>query len=309
MTTRALIQTAFSAHRGGDRKTSVKLLRELENANHRHAWFVAALIRLEKVRTQADQVRVFESLKKSAELGEAYGRFYTGLCYQAGFGVRKNRSTAQRRFRESAKLGCTNAMFALGKMYRRGEGVEPDIQQSLEFYERAANVGAFASGNRADATVESITQYIRESEAQTRLLAQEALCEIYLDGEWGGDADVESARYWLGVAAGNGSDYAKQQIKTLPARVASPPDKVVIKVPAAPRNVNGVDQTEAYNRAQKYRSAQPPNNKFAVRYLSIAQLLGHRDARPELKTIQAEVGDATYRSFFFGWSDVEKVGD
>lgn len=321
MYTNTLIHAAFRAYRNGEGEKTGNLLKKLEKVENTNACLVSALIRLETVKTSKHQKLIFELFKKSAKLDAAYlevpySRFYLGLCYQKGFGVRRNRPTAARRFRESADRGCINAMYSLGLMYRLGEGVTQNNKQALEFFEKAASAKAPNKDKNLLGEGETIQKYIRNSEAETRLWAMENLGDLFFNekNEYGINRDIEKSRDWFYRAALDGSVYAKKQLKKLRAKFPAPPDPPSPSPPATfspaappPVDINGVTLPMAIERVQHYQTAQPTNLKFLVRYLTLAEVLGGNEAGIQLKEIKDEIGAAQFNSFFLAWHSTQRI--
>jgi TPR repeat protein len=286
------------------------VLRQLDGAQNANASLVEGLIRLKNARQLKNPEAAFAAFRKSGELGAAYGRFYTGLCYEVGFGVKKNRKTAERRYLDSAGNGCISAMFALGKMYRLGEGVEQDVKLGLGFYRRAANARVPFKGPGAGGHCESLLEYINSNEKEVQSLAQEQMGTMYQDGSYGVPQDLAESRRWFRSAATNGSSYAKQQLRKLPRPPLPVPPTlerpVGLPILDTGGNVNGIERVQAYLLAQKHRGAQPPNYKLAARYFFIANQQGHPEANQELDAIKAEIGDEPYSLLFRVWNPAHR---
>jgi TPR repeat protein len=301
-----LARSAFHRHVDDDEKVSIKLLRELDAAHHAQASLVEAFIRLKHDRKFKDPDAILAAFRKAGELGVPYGSFYAGLCYANGYGTRKNRRTAERRYRDGAEQGCISALFALGKMYRRGEGVDPDIPLALQFFERAAGARVPYPGPDARGQCDTILDLVHSHEKDVKLLAMEQLGELYWDESFGVPQDIAQARYWLRRAADAGSPDAKRHLRKLPP--APPPRKTVVPGPQPMPirdegiKLNDMDSAEAYLLGQMHAGAPHPDYKLAARHFHIAEQLGHRDAKREGEAIKAAVGERAYGLFFAGWN-------
>lgn len=303
-----LARSAFHRFVADDEKVSIKMLRELDAADHAHASLVEAFIRLKHSRRFKDPDAILAAFRKAGELGVPYGNFYAGLCYANGYGTRKNRRTAERRYRDGADHGCISALFALGKMYRRGEGVVPDIPLALQFFERAATARVPYPGPDARGQCDTILDHVHTHERDVKLLAMEQLGELYWDESFGVPQDIAKARHWFRRAADAGSADARRHLRKLPP--APPPRKTVVPGPPPPPppppgpgiRLHGIDKAEAYLLGQMHAGAPHPDYKLAARHFFIAEQLGHREAKRELEAIKAAVGERAYGLFFAGWN-------
>jgi TPR repeat protein len=301
-----LARSAFHRFVAEDEKVSIKMLRELDAADHAHASLVEAFIRLKHDRKFKDPGAILAAFRKAGELGVPYGHFYAGLCYANGYGTRKNRRTAERRYRDGADHGCISALFALGKMYRRGEGVVPDIPLALQFFERAGTARVPYPGPDARGRCETILDHVHTHERDVKLLAMEQLGELYRDESFGVPQDSAKARHWFRQAADAGSADARRHLRNLPP--APPPRKTVVPrpqpLPIRDEGVklNDMDSAEAYLLGQMHAGAPQPDYKLAARHFHIAEQLGHREAKRELEAIKAAVGERAYGLFFAGWN-------
>lgn len=86
-----------------------------------------------------------ESLRKAAELGNAWAQMYYGERLKNGFGVEQNMAEAVKWLRKSAKQKCAEAYYQLGICYENGEGVDRDLNESEEWYRKALDDPSFAT--------------------------------------------------------------------------------------------------------------------------------------------------------------------
>lgn len=84
---------------------------------------------------------VIDSLKVSAENGNAASLGNLGLCYAFGLGVEPDINNAFTCFKKGAKLGCSTATFNTGLCYGAGRGVRRDYKKAVSFYHQAAEQG------------------------------------------------------------------------------------------------------------------------------------------------------------------------
>ena len=86
-----------------------------------------------------------ESLRKAAELGNAWAQMYYGERLKNGFGVEQNMTEAVKWLRKSAKQKCAEAYYQLGICYENGEGVERDLYEAEAWYRKALDDPSFAT--------------------------------------------------------------------------------------------------------------------------------------------------------------------
>lgn len=63
---------------------------------------------------------------------------YIGLCYENGYGTKKDIQKAAHWFQRAASLGDITAKYDLGRLYETGQGVKQDYAKARELYEAAA---------------------------------------------------------------------------------------------------------------------------------------------------------------------------
>ncbi|POG24830.1 hypothetical protein C2855_00825 [Aeromonas bestiarum] len=116
-------------------------------------------------------------LEKSAEHGNRDAQYQLGLRYEQGKGVSKRSDVAQRWFEKAAAQQQPDALLILAR--------QAAPEEAFSFYQRAANAGSAP--------------------------AQLWLGQAYLVGEKVVQ-DLALGRYWLELAAGNGSHEAEYQL-------------------------------------------------------------------------------------------------
>jgi len=304
-----LALAAYRRYLLNDEKVKRKVVRELNAAEHAHAALVEALIRLKHKRKFDKPEAVLAAFIKAGELGIAFGYFRAGRCCARGYGVKKSRKTAARRYRQAAGQGSISAMVALGTMYIRGDGVAANPSKAESLYWKAAMARVPYSNRAASARDGSVLDrvFLKESEAQTK--AMEQLGALYRDGAEGIAPDLGFAHKWFRDAARNGSAAAKSSLRKLPplppappAPSELPPIRKGLPIVDTGIRVNDMDSTAAFLKGQAYRGDTQPDYKLAARHFLIAAQLGHRDARSALQEVEATVGERTYRLFFAGWN-------
>lgn len=86
-------------------------------------------------------VNSINSLKKSAEQGDAWAQNTLGVCYYDGNGVAKDSKEAVKWYRKAAEQGDAWAQGNLGFCYYNGNGVEKDYQEAVKWSRKAAEQG------------------------------------------------------------------------------------------------------------------------------------------------------------------------
>ena len=83
----------------------------------------------------------FNSYKRIAYLGSAYGQNQVGYMYTNGVGVEQDYKKAVKYFRMSAKQGNEDAQFNMGIMYTYGYGVKQSYKKAAWYYRKSAEQG------------------------------------------------------------------------------------------------------------------------------------------------------------------------
>ena len=80
----------------------------------------------------------FESLKRTAQQGDARAQYELGEMYDRGEGVAANSDEAVKWYHKAAEQGHPGAQWQLGYKYEYGSGVAVDNVESLKWFRRAA---------------------------------------------------------------------------------------------------------------------------------------------------------------------------
>jgi TPR repeat protein len=304
-----LAYTAYHRYVISDEKVTSKVLRELNAAGHAHASLVEALIRWFHKGKFNEPEAILAAFSKAGKHGLAFANYKAAEFYACGYGVRKNRKTAARRYREAADKGSISAMLALGTMYRLGDGVYPDFSLALTFLEQAACAKVPYKERATYGRERTVLDCVYSNEYDSQTEAMEQLGVLYRDGTNGVTPDISMARSWFRRAAENGSASAKACLKKLPPAPPPPPPpdqpptgKLIIDEGVM---LHGMDSAAAYLQGKMYSGASQPNYKLAARHFEIAAQLGHRDANTALKGVKAAVGARAFSLYFAGWSAME----
>jgi TPR repeat protein len=94
---------AYNRYVQDDTRPPIKVVRELEASDHEHALLTAAIIRNRYQGKFLNPEAVLAALIKAGEkIG--YAQYLAGLCYANGYGTRKHRKTAARRYQKGADM-------------------------------------------------------------------------------------------------------------------------------------------------------------------------------------------------------------
>lgn len=97
---------------------------------------------------------LFDHYKALADQNDVDAQFYTGTCYDLGYGVEKNNELEFHYYKLAADNGSSTAQYNVGVCYRNGEGVERDLVKGIQYYIMAAKQGYPKAINRCDAVFE-----------------------------------------------------------------------------------------------------------------------------------------------------------
>jgi TPR repeat protein len=122
------------------------LLLSKKSADLGDAFGKYSLARIYEVQKSDGAARVgkeaFQGLQKLAQEGQdSFAMFFLAACYDTGTGVEKNPAQAVKWYREAADQGLAAAQNNLGVMYEQGTGVEKDPAQAVSWFRKAAAQG------------------------------------------------------------------------------------------------------------------------------------------------------------------------
>ena len=176
----------------------------------------------------SDMREAFECYRRAAELGSAEAQFKLGSLYRDGKGVKRDSQKSVAWFRKAAEQGLPIAQFSLGCCYKTGGGVKKNEFTAADWFEKAARQGyapaqylfgdCFDFGRGVICT--STDGNPREAVKWFRLAAEQGLADAqfrlgccYLLGRGVYEEDLEEAIKWLGKAAAQGHDKAKELLR------------------------------------------------------------------------------------------------
>ena len=80
--------------------------------------------------------------QQAAELGNAHGLYWIGICYAYGRGVEQDGEKGIAYLEQAAEAGYTDAYRVIGQFYENGTGVKQDYAKAKEWYEKGVEAGS-----------------------------------------------------------------------------------------------------------------------------------------------------------------------
>ncbi len=104
-------------------------------------WHKAAAQGHENAKKEIEKIDTYAQSLKSAEQGDAKAQFKLALCYEYGYGVKKNFDEAMKCFCKAAEQGNAEAQYKLGWCYGEGAGMAKDKTVAVKWYRKSAEQG------------------------------------------------------------------------------------------------------------------------------------------------------------------------
>jgi uncharacterized protein len=176
-----------------------------------------------KSASKNDHEKAFEIWQ---ELAEKYIRsaFYLGVCYDNGFGTKKDLMKAFEWYKTAADEGHKEAMYNLYLMYRDGKGVKKNNKLALKHLNAAAekkdaaalgDLGfCYHEGKLLSKNFPKAANLYRQAALMGDVKSQWNLALCYFDGD-GLKRSNRWGKYWLQIAANNGHLNAIRKLKEL----------------------------------------------------------------------------------------------
>jgi TPR repeat protein len=116
-----------------------------------------------------DYAAAYAAWLPDAERGDATARFYLGVLYEHGYGVRQDFGEAVAWYRQSADAGNPHAQFNLGILHARGEGVPADPVEAYKWLNLAAAQGKQGARDARDSVRGRMTEeQVQEAQKRSR---------------------------------------------------------------------------------------------------------------------------------------------
>lgn len=159
-----------------------------------------------------DHKKAFELFYASSEFAES--QYHLGVCYQFGYGTKKNIDLAIEWYEKAAKNQCPDATYNLGVIYEEGTGVEKNLKKAKEYYADAVNLDCVDAMLNLSIIFESEGNVAESLDLLQRAAAEgdpSAICQLgyaYFTGE-GFPQDMDKAFQLYAKSAESG--YAPAQ--------------------------------------------------------------------------------------------------
>ncbi len=163
--------------------------------------------------------KMIESLRQTAEAGNADSQYSLGTIYYYGEGVKKDVAEAIKWFRKAADQGDVLAQYSLGMCYH--DGIKKDLVESAKWYRKAADQGnvfaqyylglCYYRGDGVEKDLVESAKWYRKAADQGNVFAQYNLGACYIYGD-GVEKNAVEAVKWFRKAAEQGLDEAQYSL-------------------------------------------------------------------------------------------------
>lgn len=243
-----------------------------QNNADAYAWMSDIYVE-KKCGDEVDYEKALQLIRKSIDLGSAYGMNNLGWMYQNGFGITKDLNEAVKWYRMSAEHGDPVGQLDLGGLYSSGKGVTQDYAEAMKWYRMAADQG-HAEGFSAIANM----YYNGKGVAQDYAEAM----------KWYKKADEKGltwAKYYVGLCYEKGYNNAQEAAKWYRLAAEDGNSTAQNAIGMCYQHGNGVKQD--YNEAVKwYRRAIDKGNTTAQNQLGWCYLHGYGVTKDEKEALK-----------------------
>ncbi len=143
------LNEAVKAAKDGDFDNAIPAMKKLANEDNSDAQNYLAAWNEMGMAMPINEKAALKWTKRSAELGNAFGRWNLAVYYYFGVGVEKDYSKVLNLIRPLAKQGYSEAYHTLHVMYSEGKGVPKDEEVALEWFEKYERSEKFFSSETA----------------------------------------------------------------------------------------------------------------------------------------------------------------
>ena len=155
--------------------------------------------------------------EKAIEAGSVLAVTNLALMYQSGKGVPVDYEKSMELFHQAADGGDSTAMYNLAMSYEFGlYGQEKNLEEALKWYKAADEKGFYGAQDNVDRVQEALgiepSDSSQESESEDIGASYYALGDIYENGKYGEEVDLEAALQWYKLAEAEGYDHASETI-------------------------------------------------------------------------------------------------
>lgn len=141
----------------------------------------------------------FETLKKSAEKGDAQAQFDLGQCYFNGQGADRDLIQAFEWFAKSAGQGHVKAQYALALCYDKGYGTPKNTQKAFEWAQKAAKSGHANAQHYLAEYYENLAVNSRQDTAENRTMLNEWHKKAFVQYQKAAEQGEADAQFNLGL--------------------------------------------------------------------------------------------------------------
>jgi len=152
-----------------DYATALKYWRPLAELGHARAKFYIGLMYRDGRGVRQDNAEAVKWFRKAAEQGDPDGQALLGFLYEIGLGVPQNDAEAAKWYGMAAEQGDAAAQYNLGVLYANGQGVPQDNVLASMWWNIAASSGDEDAANYRDKMATKLTpNQIAEAQRMAR---------------------------------------------------------------------------------------------------------------------------------------------
>ena len=169
--------------------------------------------------------KTIDSIKESADKGNAEAQFKMGILYEHGRGVPQSDSESVRWYSQAAIQGHAEAQCNLGGMYAIGKGIPQNYVEAMKWFMKAANQGQslaqyrigfmYSVGHGVPQDNVEALRWFKKASDQRQPYAQFAMGSMYELGTGGLPQDYSKAMEFYKKAANQGIAPAQYMIGKL----------------------------------------------------------------------------------------------
>lgn len=211
---------------------AAKCFAQAARLDHAQGTFSLALLYEKGEGVPQDSAKATSLLVRAANLGQAQAQFWLGNAYRNGTnGAAQDFERSAQWYERAAAQEHPGAIYHLGLQSLLGHGVGQDVDKGWDLVEKAANLGVVeamvclasmidSGEGRVDDPEESLRWYRKAADlgsADAQLAAGKRLKDV--------PGEKKKARAYLEKAAGQGSEEARELLKSIPedAPLPKPP--------------------------------------------------------------------------------------
>lgn len=155
----------------------------------------------------------FKLYTRGCEFGDMRSFSRLAMCYEKGYGIKKDIPKALELYEKSVELGNKDACFSIARIYEKGENIKMDLSKAILWYKRGYEKGdadcacnlatCYYKGKGIEQNIEKAKEiFLAFSEYNTQ--NQRNLGVIFYKGTPSCKPNEEEAIYWFTKAANNG---------------------------------------------------------------------------------------------------------